>query len=332
MLGRSYKILFALILCLSVLVGTAAAGPAVTDKRSGDSLDGSPGYKAVSKVKPTSAHPIKVRPYGFSSGFGGLSKFNPIGWGANCFLPGPAKGQFVLGTSFFFSRLNGEAKYGRTTAGQESSLVNFDEHLGLKKSGNMAWSIDAHYQFRPRWGFRYSFAPISMDATHTPSSSFTFGDRSFTGNSRVHSKWERYTHKAGLVFNLSRKVSNSTKFLAEWIYVQDKLTVGESGGNVTSVTWDDTKSLASLGIEFKRCLRNYKGNTLAIGCKGAIVFLDNNIGYDAEAALSYLIPIKRGRFGFLKGGYKYASLKMEKDSEVLSTALDGPYLQVGFIF
>jgi hypothetical protein len=326
-------LLVALMFSISALTGAAIAGPASFDQDTGVDQDYPPGAQGVAKVRPSSAKPLKVKPYGLSSAFGSLSGFNPATWGAGSCLPGPAKRQFVVGTSLHFAKLTGEVKKGRVNqTGQQASTVDFNDHLGLKKSGNVMWSLDVHYQFRPRWGFKYSFAPVDMDATHTPQSSFTFMDRSFTGTSRIRTKWERQTHKVGLVFNLNRRLSNNANFYVDWVYVQDKLSVGEVTGTATSVTLDDSRSLMGVGVEFQRSLKNYRGNTLAIGCKGGLVFLDNHIGYDAEAGLSYLIPIKRGRFGFLKGGYKYAHLKKDKDAELFSTSTDGAFIQVGFIF
>jgi len=334
MLGNTFKVLFALILCVSMLASAAWAGSTFHDPKTGAPLDCPPSsYKGISKVKPDGAKPVKVKPYsGLTSRFGSLSGLNPMSWGNACCLPGPARGQFRLGTTVFFARLNAEAKKGVTTTGIQPSVVRFEDDLGFKKNGNVIWSVDAHYQFRPRWGIRYSFEPVSMETSTRSTTTFTFMNRQFTGNSQIRSKWERYTHRAGLVFNLSRKMGSTTNFFVDWMVIQDALTIGGVQAGQSSVAWDDTKNLAVLGVEFERCLKNYRGNTLAIGCKGGIAFLDDNIGYEAEAALSYLIPIKRGRFGFVKGGYRYANLKKDKDNEMFCSTTDGAFVQVGFIF
>ncbi len=171
-----------------------------------------------------------------------------------------------------------------------------------------------------------------MDSLGTPKSAFTFAGQTFAAGTQVHSKWERYQHRAGFVFNISRTVGSQTSFFADWLYLQDKLTIGGAGGLGTPVTWDDTKSMAVLGLEFDKCLKNYHGNTLAFSGKGGIAFLSDSIGYEAEASLTYLIPIKTGRFGFVKGGYQYAHLKKDKANEVFGTTIDGPFLQLGFLF
>ena len=333
MLGKSVKILFALTIMMSMLAGAVSAGSLLYHPKSGAPLDCPPGYKGISKCKPGFVKPMKVKPYGgLTSGLNSLSGLNPMTWGAACCLPGPAKGQFRLSPTVFFARLNGEARRRGTLTGLQATSVNFDDQLGLKKSGNAIFSIAATYQFRPRWGLRYSFTPMEMDATTSPHQTFTFGGTTFNAASQVRSKWQRYVHRAGISYNLTRKVASSAAVFAEWMYVQDRLAISDATTGTNAVTWDDDKSLAVLGVEFERCLKNYRGNTLSLGCKGGIAFLDDSVGYDAEAALSYLIPIKRGRFGFVKGGYRYAHLKKDKDADMFSTTMDGAFLQVGFIF
>jgi hypothetical protein len=100
----------------------------------------------------------------------------------------------------------------------------------------------------------------------------------------------------------------------------------------TPVVMDDTNNVAILGLEFDRCLKNYRGNTLALNGKGGIAFLDDSIGYEAEAALNYLIPIRTGRFGFVKAGYQYAQLKKDRPGRMFGTTMDGPFLQLGLLF
>ncbi|MBI5249907.1 MAG: hypothetical protein HY912_10470 [Desulfomonile tiedjei] len=177
---------------------------------------------------------------------------------------------------------------------------------------------------------RYSFTPIFMDATNFPRTSFNFMGQTFASATEVRSKWEHIEHRAGLYFNVSQSQHSSTNLFADWLHVQDKLSIGT--GVTSAVVWDDTKNMAVTGIEFIRCLKNFHGNTLAFSGKGGIAFLNDTVGYEAEAGLSYMIPIKSGRFGFVKGGYRYSHLKKEKPTEVFGSTIDGAFLQVGFLF
>lgn len=327
MLRKLFKYWFIFALLIIPWSAGAQASPETYDPCSGVE-----GYKGISKVRPGSSRVLKVRPSsGITAGFDAISRFNPLGWGAECCLPMPAQKQFVAGPRVTFARISGEIRTGADITGLATPMVNFDDHLGLPKSGNTVWQILAHYQIQPRWGIRYSFTPISLESTHTPASSFVLKGINFTSNSTIYSKWERWEHRAGVVFDLSRRTSGVTSLFAEWLYIQDKLAVRDALGT-SSVTWDEDKSLALLGLEFNKCLKNYRGSTLALSAKGGIAFLHDHVGYDAEAALSYLIPVKRGRFGYLKGGYRYATLKKEKDVERFSTTLDGAFVEVGFLF
>jgi len=315
-------------------VTAAGADPGTFDPCSGTPLDSAAAYKGISKVKPSTSQPLKIKPYsGFVSGLSAVgSRLNPMGWWQECCLPMPAQRQFVVGPRVTFARMMGEVRRGQPGAATQPSLVRFDEHLGLGASRQAVWSIEAYYQFQPRWGIKYSFMPLSMDGSITPETSFTFAGQTFSAGTPIRSKFERYQHRAGLVFDLTRSQNAVTSLFADWLYMQDKLTVGSAGAAVTSVTWDVNRSLAVLGLELGKCLKNYRGSTLALNCKGGVAFLDNHIGYEAEAALNYLIPVKQGRFGFIKGGYRYASLKREGHVSLFNTAMDGAFVEVGFLF
>ncbi len=327
MLIRSEKYWFLFVIFALTIFAAASTVSAA------DSLFGfSEGYKGVSKTKPSPNDVLKVKPWGVSSRLAGLSSLNPATWGLNCFLPAPAKGQFLIGPEIMFARLRGEARRGATLTGLESTTANFDDNLGFSKGGHTLWSINALYQFRPRLAVTYSFMPISLETTGTSLTGFQLGGQAFTAGARVRSKWERYIHRAGLNFNVSRRTNASTSLFAQWLYLQDRLSVRDIAGTSPGVTWDDDKNLAVLGIRFDKCLRNFRGNTLALNVVGGVAFLDDSMGYEAEAGLSYLIPIKKGRFGFVKGGYKYSHLKKETDLEMFGTTLDGAYLQLGFLF
>lgn len=287
------------------------------------------GQKPIYKVKPAQPEILKVKP---SFDFRGISRFNPLEWGLDCCLPTPARRQFVAGPRVWFARIQGQISKGGTYFFGEPSVVDFDDHLGISKSNNVVWSVMAHYQIMPRWGIHYSFTPFTTEATSQGTETFTFRGITFTTGTTLRSKWERYEHRAGLVYDISRAPNSVTSLFADWWYIQDKITMRQALGGLNAVSWDTDKNLAVLGLEMNKCLKNFRGNTLAISCKAGIAFLDDHNGYELEAGLSYLIPIKRGRFGFLKGGYRYAQLKKDKDYELFNTRMDGAFVEAGFIF
>ena len=335
MFGKCTKYLVILTMLMVICHATASAEPTMPtfDPGAGASIDPRSEYRAVTKVKPQPPGVSKVRPSSdWTAGFGGLAGFNPIAWGPDCWLPIPAKGQFHVGPRIFFARIQGDVRRGFDATGLQSSIVNFDDNLGLKKTGNVLWSVEAMYQFRPRWGIEYSFMPVTLEASHITDQSFTFMGQSFTAGTAVNSKWERFQHRLGFVFNVSRSPNSLTKVFADWLYIQDKLRIGSGLGAYSTATWDKTQNMAVLGLEFDKCLKNYRGNTLALRCRGGVAFLDDSIGYEAEAALNYMIPIKTGRFGFVHAGYRWATLDQDKPQSMFRTTMDGPFLEFGFLF
>ncbi len=268
MLGNHLKYAFVLALIVTVTATVAwAESPTDYDPSVGARLDSPTGVKGITKVKPTAPEVFKVRPYpGVTSRFEALSRLNPMNWWADCFLPTPAQGQFFLGPKVTFGRIRGEARRGLDVVGLQTSLVDFDDHLGLKKSGNTIWSFEALYQFRPRWGIRYSFTPILMDATNFPRTSFNFMGTTFASATEVRSKWEHLEHRAGLYFNVSQSQHSVTNLFVDWLNVQDKLSIGT--GVTPAVVWDDTKNMAVTGVEFVRCLKKLSRQHAGIQWKG----------------------------------------------------------------
>ncbi|MDQ7782690.1 MAG: hypothetical protein RDU20_07415 [Desulfomonilaceae bacterium] len=326
MLGHTRKYLFLLVLLIAATAGAAWA----QDAQPGAQTDPTNARKPIYKVKPEAPEVFKVKP---EYGLRGLERFSPFAWGLDCFLPTTAQRQFEAGGRVWFARVQGQvSKGGRFVGFEPPSVVDFDDHLGLSKSGNVIWSVDARYQILPRWGIRYSFTPMSMDATNQGTESFVFMGQTFTFGTPIRSKWDRYEHRAGLSFDIARSANSVTRAYADWLHIQDKLTLHQGFGYTQALTWDDDKNIAVLGLELNKCLRNFRGNSLAINGKAGVAFLDDHNGYELEAGLSYIVPIRAGRFGFVKGGYRYAHLNKDKDYEVFKTTMDGAFIQAGFIF
>ena len=326
MLGHTRKYLFLLVLLIAATCSAAWA----QQVKPGAQTDPTNAKKPIYKVKPRAPEVFKVKP---GYGLQGIARFNPFAWGFDCCLPTTAQRQFEVGPRVWFARLQGQAsKGGRLVGFEPRSVVDFDDHLGFTKSGNVIWSVDARYQLLPRWGIEYSFTPITLEATNQGTETFTFMGQSFTAGTSIRSRWDRYQHRAGLTFDVTRSANSVARAYVDWLYIQDKLTLRQALGVTPTVSWDDDKSLAVVGLQLNKCLRNFRGNTLAINCKAGVAFLGDHTGYELETGLSYIIPIRAGRFGFLKGGYRYAQLKKDKDYELFKTTMDGAFVQAGFIF
>lgn len=315
------------------LISTALYAVALADQSQTDQEQQAKAQqvKPIYKVKPAPAAPVwKVKP---RFDLEGLSRLSPLAWGPECFLPTPAPRQFEAGARVWFGRVQGQASRGGALLfGESPSVVDFDDNLGISKSGSAMWMIKARYQVAPRWSLNYSFSPFLTEGTNAGAQTFTFMGTTFAAGTTVRSKWDRYEHRAGLAFDVTHSACSVTSIYADWMYVQDKLTIRQALGGLQNMVWDDDKSLAVVGIELSKCLKNFRGSTLAINGKGGIAFLGDNNGYELEAGLSYIIPIKQGRFGYLKGGYRYAQLTKDKDHELFKTRTDGAFVEAGFIF
>ncbi len=327
----NYLCIFSVLFMVGVAGASAQSIPGDLDSYAAASLEASPNYKAISKVKPSEPIPTKVRP-GIMSRLEGLSRLSPTSWGEECILPAPAQGQFLAGPKVWFGKIQGEARKTIGANAVPGTSVNFNDNLGFGQNATVIWGIDAKYQLRPRFGLRYSFSPIKVDSTYTTPASFTFANQLFAAGSLIQSKWERFEHRAGVTFNLTNSTSSRASIFAEWMYLQDKLSIGSGVGAITPVVWDATRNLAVVGVEFDKCLKNIRGNSLNLSCKADVMFLNDCFGFDAETALNYMIPIKTGRFGFVKGGYRYSFFEKDNNRNMFNTSIGGAFVQVGFLF
>ncbi|MBM3301219.1 MAG: hypothetical protein FJY85_14850, partial [Deltaproteobacteria bacterium] len=120
---------------------------------------------------------------------------------------------------------------------------------------------------------------------------------------------------------------------AGWVHVDDKITLGcWACWNWANVF---TKSIDAMitGLEFQRCLKTAaNGGTFSFDHKANVIFLDDVEGYDLEAAARYSVPLNCGRWGYVKGGYRFVQLKKSQSDLLLSTTLEGGFVEGGFIF
>jgi len=325
-----YLVNIGVLLAFVVVATAASAGTPIGPLAAAPgSAAAEPAQKTIYKVKPCPDKVYKIKP---AEPLAGISRFSPLAWGIDCCYPSHTQGQFSADATVLFARLRGSvSKAGYMFAGTQPEKVDFTDHLKLGGGGKPMFTVSAMYQFQPRWAIRYSFSPVSMEATGSPDHSFTFRGQTFTSGTNIRSKWERMEHRAGLVFNVNKTVNSVASIYADWMYIQDRLSISQVGGGAfPTVQFDDDKSLAVVGIEIDKCLTNLRGTTLALSCKGGVAFLGDQFGYEAEAGLKYLVPVRHGSFGYIKGGYRYATLKKDVHFESFSTTMDGAFIQAGF--
>ncbi|MGO9570164.1 MAG: hypothetical protein ACLP5H_21755 [Desulfomonilaceae bacterium] len=63
------------------------------------------------------------------------------------------------------------------------------------------------------------------------------------------------------------------------------------------------------------------------------MFATDAHGSDVSTGLKYSVPMNSGRWGYVKGDYRYLTYKQNYgDARMVDTAMDGGFLQMGFVF
>ncbi len=251
----------------------------------------------------------------------------------SCFLPQEKQRSWKFEAEALFARVKGHVKYSTGSASyflwQDEIDLNSD--LGLPDHAVLG-TFSATYKFRPQWGVRYSIMPFALDGSGTIGRNFTFGNSSFTTGQPSRVKWERLYQRIGLVYDPVQTAKARIGIFADYVRIDDKLSAYQ-GGCCSDVMNNDL-NMGMAGIEYERCLKTTANcNTLSFECRAGVAFLDEAFGSDISSALKYSIPMNNGRWGFVKGGYRYMTFK-KKYSDVRSfdTAMDGGFVQMGFLF
>ncbi len=251
-----------------------------------------------------------------------------------CILPiGRPKG-WEMNAEAFFARMKGKVRYVRGNYGytyQYASDVDLNNDLGVPEHGVVP-EFSATYRFRPNWALRYSIMPMSVENTSSSNRSFVFGSNQHSSVQNSKVKWERLIHHAGIVYDPVKTYRSRISIFTDYVRVDDKLSFFNLG--CCSDTWDEDMNMAMAGLEFEKCLRTGRQcNTLSLVCKAGVGFLDEAFASDVMTGLKYSIPLNNGRWGYVKGAYRYVSYKKGySDVKSLDTAMEGASIQVGFIF
>lgn len=289
-----------------------------------------PARAAVSKVKPEGKKIMKVKPPDY---FKPISRYLPFDFGTGGYLPTPRKGQPQISARVIFAQIEGTAHRMLPTVPVFDVPVEFERDLGFEEYYPI-FSVTAQYQLLRRWGLRYTFTPIDISETTELDRSFTYLGQTFNLGSRIHTRWERYDHRTGLVFNIIRKPNSLVSVYGDWLHSQVTLTVRDPtvAAVLGTARYDNDRDLAVVGLELERCLTNFGASTIGLKCKGGVAFLDNHMGYEAEAALSYALRMSSRSYGFLRGGYRYAKLEREENNVKSGLTIDGAFLEVALLF
>jgi len=206
----------------------------------------------------------------------------------------------------------------------------------LQLPGHLAiptWS--ARYQFRPTWAVRYQGLGFETNGGGQVQDYFTFGPwwQIFSFGQNITTKWAHGYHRAGLVYDAIKNCRTSVSVFADWVHSEDKITAGCPSCGYYSAIFSKSADMAMAGLEWQRCIKTAaNGGTLSWDCRAGGMFLDNAEGWDVQAGARYTIPLNSGRWGYVKGGYRLVELKKSQDDFMIKHALEGGYLEAGFIF
>jgi len=343
---------YILVVCLGVLLSIGATGSAAFDLKQAAFSQGQedlyappvvveakapPLAKPIVKVKPiTKVKPEKMFRHRPDLAYGVAAL--PAAMPEQCILPIPRPKGWEVSGEAFFARTKGKIRAGMGYggyffAGGLPPEVDLNADLGIPDH-NVVATISAVYRFRPRWSLRYSIMPMTVNGSGQTDNLF-FGGQFFFGfqNSRV--KWEHLYQRMGIVYDPIRSYSSRVSVFGEYVRIDDRVSsLSSFSQNFGSTTADNDMNMAMAGLEFEKCMKTGRiCNTFSIECRAGVAFGDDGIGSDITTNLKYSIPLNNGRWGYVKGGYRFLTYK-KKFSEVKSfdLAMDGAILQMGLVF
>lgn len=288
--------------------------------------------KPIRKVKP-SAEIVKCRPaYGVIPTQQGAL---PFGFVTNCVLPITRPQGWELDAEGMFARTKGKARlirgaFGFTPFGVEDADFNSDMQL---PDHSFVGTFSVRYRFRPQWSVRYSIMPTVIEGSGQPGRSFPWGTLTQSGfGQTVRTKWERLYQRIGMAYEPIRTYSSRVSVFGDYVRLNEKVNVFQVG--CCGDTLDNDLNMGMAGLEFEQCLRTGRQcNTLSLECKAGVAFGDEAFGADLSSGLKYSISMNNGRWGYLKGGYRYVSFKKSySDVRMIDTAMEGGFLAVGVVF
>jgi len=258
-----------------------------------------------------------------------------------CILPKPRPGQWEMGIAAIFARTRGIVAWPRYTpylAWGQNNEIDLNA-LGLPAH----WTVPeftARYQFRPNWAIRYSVlgwdfsgGTDSFQGGNNWGGVTYFGWIPLTWGLQLQSKWQHTYQTLSLVYDAVNTCNSSLSVYAGWVHAEDKISV-----NCTYCGWwtgifSKGGDSALVGLQLQQCVRTApNGGTFSLDNKAAVIFGDDVQGWDIALGGRYSIPLNCGRSGYAKGGYRFVDYKKNQQDFILTNAIEGGFVEFGFIF
>jgi hypothetical protein len=326
-----------LLVCLLISIACSAGDVCAWNADQQDYLDCQDDFyapamaqaNAITKVKP-SKQIMKCKPM-LKSGIRGLWDFS-----SDCILPMTQNKGWEANATAFFARTKGKVRYASGTFATFGTFgladdLDMNSDLGVPDHGVIG-EFSIAYRFRPNWSVKYTIMPMLMNGSGQPGRLVVFGSTTFNSAQNISSKWERLQQSIGLVYDPISSRSTRLSVFGGYLRVNEKLGVVQPG--CCGSTMDNDLNMGLVSLELEKCLKQTRTcNTLSLQCGAGVAFGDDGFGSDLMTGLKYSIPLNNGRWGYLQGGYRLMSYKKKySDVKMFDTAMEGGFVQMGFVF
>lgn len=255
-----------------------------------------------------------------------------------CVLPKPMQGQWELTTQALFARTKGTIAWPRVSWYYYSGYTNevdLNGDMGIPEHAVIP-EVTLSYQFRPNWALRYSFLGTALNGGNANSSRpFVFGNsyNYYFGYGGLNSKWEHNYQKVGLVYDPIKTCTSRISLEADWVHSEDKITLNCVYCGYGSTIFSRSGDYGMVAAQIQNCLKTApNGGALSLDCKAGVIFYDDSEGWDAHTALKFSIPLGCGRWGYMKGGYRFINIKKSQPDLLFCQSMEGGFAEAGFVF
>jgi hypothetical protein len=322
--------LFTLIFAANAMAWNFMQAAAASDNRETFLVPVSPNAKAITKVKPQPI--VKTKPFwGFQERAQFLAQQQVA-----CPLPTLRFRGWELDAQAMFARTKGKVtlwnnQFGFSASWNQQPEVDFNSALGIPDH-SVVGTFSARYKFKPRWSVKYLITPTVFNGSGNPGNWFQFG----AGQS-LQSKWERLHQQIGLVYDPILTPTSRVGIFADYVRIRERVRFGNAGWSGSAFggsAFDNDLDMAMAGIEMEKLLKVTRSSSaLSCECKAGVAFLDDAVGADLSTGLKYSVDLNNGRSGYVKGGYRYLTYKKGySESKMIDVAMDGGYVEMGFLF
>ena len=198
----------------------------------------------------------------------------------------------------------------------------------------MLGEYSAYYQINWNWAIYYSIMPISLSGTTIANRSFYLGNWSVAPGNQIHTEWNFIYQRLGLCTPLLTLVTplyqstqlgyiipSNLRFLVPFALIGPPVDLTETD-----------KCLCRVSISENAFGHFVTVGTLSCDTKVSIGYLDNTLALDIQPGMRFSVPLNCGRWGFIKGGYRWLNFDENRNDLKMNVYLEGGFAEAGLIF